>query len=108
MLRHERSRLADFLGDVTLLLALGQLTANKVGNLAGGQVVALQVFNYLVGLVVVVVDEAGNRGLCGPPRATVAACAVVNQVTPWSIRVLAHGNRGLNPASLDRRANLRD
>ena len=65
MLRHEGSGFAKLLGDFALLLALGQFAADEIGNLAGGKVVALQVLDDLVGLVVVVVDERGDAALAG-------------------------------------------
>ena len=63
MLSDERGRLTDLLGNLALLLALRQFAANEVSNLAGRQLVALQVLDNLVGLVVVVIAVLSFFGL---------------------------------------------
>ena len=102
MLGHKGGRLADGLGNLTLLRAFRQLAPDVVGNLAGSQVVALEVLDNLVGLVVVVVDETRNVGLAGQLRPTKAARAMVDEIPARHVWVLAHGNRRFDPTKADR------
>ena len=60
MLGNVGRRLADALRDLFAAQPARQFAPDVVGDLARGQVVALEVFDDLVGLVVIVVDKGGN------------------------------------------------
>ena len=106
MLRDERRRLADLLGNLALLLAFRQLAANEVGDLARRQFVALQILDNLVGLVVIVVDEGRDRGPVSPLRAAIAPRAMVDEISAWCVLVLAHTDGRLHTTVFDRLADL--
>ena len=73
VLSHERWRLSNITGNVTLLFTLGQLAADVIGDFTRRELIAMKVLNDLVSLLVVVADESRDRGLVGELRRTVAA-----------------------------------
>jgi hypothetical protein len=108
VLGDEGGRLADGTRNLVLPDAFGQFAANVIGNLACGKLVALQVLDDLVDLVVVIVDKGGNRGLAGDPGGAEPARAVIDQVAARPTRVVTHRDRGLDTAQLNGGSKLRN
>ena len=106
MLRDERRRLADFLGNVALLLALRQLAADEIGNLAGRQLVALQILDNLVGFVVVVIHKSRDGFLLGQLRGAIAPRPVVDDVPAIGLGMFPHRDRRFNATVADRHGQL--